>query len=127
MNQYEYENNERRLLCAQLQQIEKAPLNERKEAMKEFQEVLKDCPLIAERIEWIFEGNYGFGAQQFAKEILKQKRMNRVANLSALVARLEWNCPARMCIQAYKNLTKIQQIQIDTAIKALIAELEKQS
>lgn len=127
-SQQEYEMNERRLAQAKEKEVEKAPLSERKEAQRAFLEAMRDQPeLVGERIGWLLDGNYGYGAMIIAKEILPRKRMNREAILTHLVGVHEWQVPPRMSIAAWKMLTPSQQQNLDKAVKKAIEGAEAEN
>ena len=125
-SQAEYENRSLREAAAHEQEVEKAPLSDRKEAQKEFGEALKDPALIAERIGWLIDGNYGYGEMLNAKRIIASPRMNREAALVHLVAVFEWRCPGRMSIEAWKRLTVAEKKMLSKAVQIVISEAEKQ-
>jgi hypothetical protein len=111
----------------EMQEIEKAPLSERKEAQADVLRVMKEDPaLFAERLGWLIDGNYGYGQMLKAKQIVSSPRMNRPAALSQLVAAFEWKCPPRMAVDAWKKLTKTQQQALDAAIAVVIEAAEKE-
>lgn len=119
--QAQYEMNEAKLLQAQLLRVEKAPLSERQEARTDYQDMMATTPnLIADRIGWILEGNYGFGAMKKAESILAS-RGNKIAQLSMLLASLEFSCPANFAAQAWNKLTLDQKLALEKAIQAVIA------
>lgn len=124
--QEEYERNEFRKYFAQIEAIEKAPLSERREAMAEYRERLADCPeVVADHIDWIFDGSYGWAHQKKALQVLRSPRMNRVSALSQMVAMFDHNCPAAFAMKAYKSLTPEQRVKADTLIRAEIEYRDK--
>ena len=125
-SQAEYENRSLQEAYRSEQEVEKAPLSDRKEAQKEFGEALKDPALIGERIGWLIEGNYGYGEMLNAKRIIASPRMNREAALVHLVAVFEWRCPGRMSIEAWKRLTVAEKKMLSKAVQIVISEAEKQ-
>lgn len=106
-------------------EIEKAPIADRRAAKAEWRAALADLHLIKERIDWLLAGHYGKGAHMVACQILAMnKRANKVAGLAQLIAALEWRCPAKMARDAWKELTGVQQIAVNDAIKAVIETRE---
>lgn len=106
--------------------IEKAPLAERKEAAHEYYEAMRDRPeVVAERVGWLLNGSYGYGHMLRAKRVLGSPRMNRVAALSGMVASVEWRCPGKGAVDAWKRLTPSEKHKVDSAIKAEITAAEK--
>ncbi len=124
-SQSEYERNELREAHRRLDEVEKAPLAERKEAAAEFLEAMRDDPgLVAERIDWLLKGNYGYGPMKKAKQIVGSPRMNRPAALTHMIAAFEWSTPNAMAISGWKKLTKQQQAALDKAVLAVIRDAE---
>lgn len=105
--------------------IESAPLAERKENAAEWGKDLQDPTLIAERVYWLLDGNYGAAEYYKALQILASPRMNRVAALSVMIAALEWNTPQREAIAQWKKLTINQQNDLQRAIETVMKEDRK--
>ena len=125
MSDREYEHREAQEFHKQLQEVEKAPLAYRKEAADDYLQAMKHQPeRVAERIDWLLAGNYGYGAMKAAERIVNG-RGNRMASLSIIIAALEYQCPSRMAAAAWKKLTKAERDKLDDAIKTEIAELRK--
>lgn len=124
MKDFAYEMREAAEFHNQMMSADKAPLHERKAACAEFLEAMKDPELVAERIGWLLDGNYGYGSMQAAKRAIANKRANRPALLTHLIGTLEWQCPARMAAGAWKKLTKEEQAALDKAVKAAIRQAE---
>ena len=121
-----YEMREAQEYQRQLRDVEKAPLADRKEAAEAFLEAMKDPALVAERISWLFDGNYGYGAMQAAKRVLGMSaRANKAATLTQMIAALEWRTPPRLAVQAWKKLSSAQKAALDKAVKAEIHAAEK--
>lgn len=123
-----YENSEHDRAIREIREIESLPLSDRKENQQTFFEAMRNDPAtIAERIAWIFNGDYGYGQRIMARQILAAPRMNREAALTQLVAAAEWRCPGRMAADAWKQLTasekQVLQIAVDTAIQAAEQDL----
>ncbi len=124
-SQAEYERNELLEAHRRLDEVEKAPLADRKEAAAEFLAAMRDHPgLVAERIGWLLDGNYGYGAMQKAKQILGSPRMNRSAALTHMIGAFEWSTPNAMAIAGWKKLTKGQQAALEKAVQAAIRDAE---
>ena len=123
--QSQYEENERRMLHQQLRQLDEAPLADRKAGAAEFLGVMQTDPqLVAERLDWIFQGNYGYGAMRKAQEILAMRRSNRPAMLTQLVGALEWQSTQRDTNASWNRLTPAQKRTLDDTINAVIRENE---
>jgi hypothetical protein len=123
--QAEYERNELHHTQQQIQDVEKAPLADRKEAQAAFLDTLKTDPaLVAERIDWLFAGNYGFGAMQMAQRVL-ESRGNQEAMLVQLIGVLEWQTPGRMTADAWKKLTAKEKAALNKAVLGAIADEQK--
>jgi predicted NAD-dependent protein-ADP-ribosyltransferase YbiA (DUF1768 family) len=121
----EYERRELSEARQKLAEVEKAPLTDRKEAAAEFFEAMRDNPaIIAERVGWLLDGNYGYGAMKMAKQVLGSPRMNRSAALTHMIAAFEWQTPNAMAIAMWKKLTKGQQVALEKAVQAEIKSAE---
>lgn len=115
----DYEMRERMEFNDKYREVAALPLADRKAAAKMFFEAMRDEPeLVAERIGWLLAGNYGYGGMKAAEEVLKNKRMNRMAWLTQAVGVCEWQCPQDMQIRMWKKLTKEQKEALDNAILA---------
>ncbi len=124
-SQAEYESNERLRAIRDESRIAKAPLADRKEAQAAFYEAMATDPaIVAERISWLIDGNYGYGQMQMAKQVVGSPRMNREAALTQLVAVFEWQCPRRMAIDAWKKLTGPQKKALSAAIAVVINNVD---
>lgn len=124
-SQAEYERREIDEARRKVIEVERAPLAERKEACADFFEAMRDRPeLIAERIGWLLAGNYGYGSMILAKQVLKNRRMNRPAALTQMIATYEWMCPPRMAVEAWKRLTSAQKEALQVAVEEVIADAE---
>jgi hypothetical protein len=81
-SQHEYEVRSMNEAFRREQEIERAPLSERKEAQAGFLEAMRGDPaLVAERISWLLDGNYGHGEMMRARRVVENPRMNRRAAL----------------------------------------------
>ncbi len=106
---------------AQMKAVESAPLNDRKEARAEWLEALQNSPeLIAERVDWLIDGSYGYVSYYRAKEIIHNTRMNRTAALGQMIAALEWQCPNAFARGSWNKLTEVQKDAVTTAINDVI-------
>lgn len=105
---------------SQIRRVESAPLTERQEARADWQEALKDPALVCERIEWLLDGNYGYGSYEEATTTIHNKRMNRPAWLGQVIAALEWQCPNNFARQAWNKLTTDEQENITAMINKVI-------
>lgn len=116
-SQAEYEHREALEFRRQLQQAEKGTLAERKEAASEWHDAIKNRPhIVAERIDWLLDGNYGYGSMMAAKRVLASPRMNIGAWMSTTIAALEWMCPGRMAQAEWKKLSSAEQARLKEAI-----------
>lgn len=122
----QYEQAELHRACREITHVASAPLSYRKEAQASFTEALRDPARLAERLEWLINGDYGKGAQMMAQSILVATRSNRVARLSGLVASFEWHCPSDRARLAWKSLNKQEQQAIDKAIEKVISDYEEE-
>lgn len=106
----------------QLQEVQKSPLEDRKQAAQEFGEAMRDPALVGERIGWLLDGNYGFEEMMAASRVLGQSaRANKVASLTHMIGVLEWQCPPDRAVAEWKKLTKAEKDALDRAVKKEIA------
>jgi len=124
-SQSEYENRELSLANQQLREVERAPLADRKAAAADFLVAMRDHPqLVADRIGWLLDGNYGYGAMQMAKRVLGRPRMNRSAALTHLIGAFEWQTPSAMAMAGWHKLTKGQQAALEKVVQRAIRDAE---
>ena len=124
-SQYEYELREATEARSRLAKLQRQPLADRKEAQASFFEAMRDQPeLVAERVGWLLDGNYGYGEMILAKRILKSPRMNRSAALTQMIGAFEWMSPEDMVRAAWKKLTKSQQAALEKAVQATLRSAE---
>jgi hypothetical protein len=112
---------------ADLQKVEKAPLQDRKESAAEFAKDLKTAPeLIAERVGWLLNGSYGKGSYDAMRAMLDRPRMNHGAVLVQTIGALEWHAARAGVVAAWKKLTAREQAHlkklIDTEIRDSLEE-----
>lgn len=112
---------------AHAREVERNPLNERKEARESFQEAMATDPaLVAERIGWLIDGNYGYGEMLKAKQVVAHTRMNRKAALTHMVGLYEWQCPGKFAADAWNKLTGAQKQALDAAVNVVIEAAEQE-
>lgn len=117
-----YAQNEKNTTQRKLSHLASEPLHIRQANRKEYAKDLHDTRLVAQRIEWMLDGNYGFGAYLICQDIMKNYRMNRIAALSQMIGGLEWQCSALEARKAYLSLDAAAQDRINAAIQAVIDE-----
>lgn len=127
----QYLANEQRKMLRRVADIENAPLADRREARKDWSEAIAALPeMVAERVGWLLDGNYGKAEQIEALACLKG-RGNSVARLSLLIALFEWNCPNAFARAAWRSLSAEAKAKLDEAVRNEInrykAEQEAQS
>lgn len=123
--QREYEEREAADLRRKLAEVEAAPLSDRRKAAAEYAAALAEHPeIVAERVDWLLAGSYGYGSYRAALRILADKQSNRPAQLAQLIAALEWGCSSRHCREAYQCLTVAQQADINQRIEAVMSDTE---
>ena len=107
----------------QMEEVEKAPLAERKEgAVAWYNALMTDHMGVAQRVGWLLNGSYGKGSHDSACRVLASPRMNQVAWCAITIANLEWRCPAKMAIMAWKKLPVETRYQVNEAIRREIAD-----
>lgn len=122
----EYAMHELGEAAARQREVESAPLSDRQAARKDFLEALRDPALVAERIGWLIDGNYGYGQMIQAKRIIASPRMNRRAALTHLIGMYEWMCPVDLGVAAWKTLSSSEKKELDRAIDIVIEAAEKE-
>ena len=122
MNNEQYESNERALLARQLSRSEAQPLADRKIAQNDALELMRDPHIVARNLDFINNGDYGFGAQAKYREILANKRCNREAHVMQLLAALDRDCPQAHCIAAWKQLSPDEQKCLSVMIRSVWGE-----
>lgn len=124
-SQADYERRERSEAQQRLAEIRRQPLADRKEAQVKFLEAMRDEPdLVAERLGWLLDGNYGYGAMLMAKQVLGSPRMNRSAALTQMVGAFEWMTPEEMTRSAWNRLSTAEKAKLEKAVQAVIASAE---
>ncbi len=124
-SQAQYESRERAEFNQLVRSKDKESLTERQEARDEFLGAMAERPgTVGERIEWLLDGNYGYGGMLIAKEVIANKRMNREAWLVGHVGAIDWNCPIAFGLGAWKKLSKAQKDALSAAVKRAIKRSE---
>lgn len=121
----EYSHTEYMAAMGRLAQATKQSLADRKEAQSTWLEALIRYPeQIANKIDWLIEGHYGYGEMLVARNVLSnpRNRSGKVAQLAQLIACYEWGCDDRSARAAFKKLTPEQQAQVNALIQAVIEE-----
>lgn len=126
ISQAQFESNERAMLAIQIARVESAPLVDRRAGRDSLAEALTVPGLIEERLRWLFEGCYGYGAMMKAREIAASK-LNRPAALMQLLGAVEWQCPGSMTRALFNAMTPADQQALNTAIVAVIESQEVES
>ena len=122
-----YEKREWELLKDQMLQVEMLPLAERKEnAVRWFRALEEDHMGVAQKVGWLLNGSYGKGSFDSACRVLASPRMNQVAWCAITIANLEWRCPAKFAIQAWKKLPVEKRYLVNEAIRQEIADAKRE-
>lgn len=116
MTDKQYHDQQMNRAYNHLEQIEKAPLDERREARKEWTETLKLLDILTRNTEWLLGGNYGYGEMQLALKALEKKQKH--VYIARLLAAFDDGCPARFAALAWKTLTPEEQQAANMAILA---------
>jgi len=118
-----YDARERATFHRQLMEVEKAPIRDRQEARAEFAEAMAHDPtLVAERVGWLLNGSYGKGSYDAAREVARNKRMNRSAWMTMTIGALEWQCPRVFTAGAYNKMTEAQKRRLNHLIEKEISD-----
>ena len=122
-----YEERELMLFRKQMEETEKLPLAERKaNAVEWYNDLLNDHMTVAQRVGWLLNGSYGKGSFDSACRVISSPRMNQVAWCAITIANLEWRCPAKFAIQAWKKLPVEKRYLVNEAIRQEIADAKRE-
>ena len=111
----------------QMEEVEKAPLAERKEgAVAWYNALMTDHMGVAQRVGWLLNGSYGKGSFDSACRVVNSPRMNQVAWCAITIANLEYRCPARFAIQAWEKLPVEKRYLVNEAIRQEIADAKRE-
>ena len=124
MKDREYVDYKRREYAGQIVGVERASKADKLEAAAEFEKSLTEHPwIIVERMRWMLEGHYGYGAAEAANRVLTaSKKANKKAMLFQMIGRLEWSCPVYYINKAWKEISAEAQVAIKELIDQEIAE-----
>jgi len=124
-DQHAYEQREIREANAQITAAARAPLQDRKEAQQAFFEAMRDQPdVVADRIGWLLDGNYGYGSMLLARRVLGSRRMNRPATLTQMIGVFEWQSPGDMTRTAWKKLSPGEKHALQREVEKAILDAE---
>lgn len=119
----EYEQRERKEFSRQVAEAVTGSLGDRKESAESMRQAMAEQPeLVAQRVLWMLQGAYGFGAGQAAQEVAANTRMNRAAWMVQTIGAIEWQSQQRRTIAAWKTLTKAQQDKLAAVVMAEVTE-----
>lgn len=107
-------------------EIEHDKESRNKETRLSVLDYLRDPKLVRTRINWLFDGDYGHGEQLIARDILRNKRMNRVAAIVQLVAMFDKLSSRANVAQAWKLLKKKEQADLQVEVEAALVENEEE-
>jgi len=120
--QKEYEEREIKMYFRQLEGVEKSSKQDRIYGFKSMLETVKNDPaIIAERITWILNGSYGFGAYIMSKRILKETK-NPNYHLFHILAHLEYLTSDYYASKIYRSLSKQEQDNLNELVTQEIDE-----
>jgi len=126
-SQAEYERRELTEAQNKLTQLRRAPLSDRKEAQADFLKAMREDPkLVAERVGWLLDGNYGYGPMAMAKSVLGSPRMNRSAALTQMIGAFEWMSPEDMVRAAWKKLSASEKAALERAVQGAIKSAQSE-
>ena len=118
MNDKQYHNQEMKRAFKHYAEIQTIPRREREENYREFLEA--DPDFIAQQIEWIFNGSYGYGEMHLALNTLSMR--NPAPSLYHLVSSLNWQTGDYYSRKAWKATPKAKQDSINKAVNEVIRE-----
>lgn len=111
-------------VCKRLADVDRQSRAEREEARANFAQACAENPkLVHDRVGWLLDGSYGYGAYYLAWQIATgSKRNNKPAQMCQLIAALEWYCTGADCRKVYKALAPETQAKLTAAIDTAISE-----
>jgi len=122
-----YEMRELAMFRKQMEETEKLPLAERKaNAVEWYKDLSENYMMVAERVGWLLNGSYGKGSFDSACRVLASPRMNQVAWCAITIANLEWRCPAKFAIQAWKKMPVEKRYLANQAIRQAIEDAKRE-
>ena len=126
--QAQYEAREAQAFHVDLERARKGTRHEKRDAMQEYYLSMKREPeLIAERVRWLLDGNYGYGAMKAAWKIVGlSERANKHAQLGNIIAALDWNCPREYAARAWVKLTSAEKEKLRRAIVDVMEDAIKE-
>ncbi len=125
LTQQEYEERERKMFERALT-VPGLSATERAEAEAKWEDCLANNPeLVAQRVAWLLDGDYGYGAYQAAHEVLADTvtanlKMNRVTWLIVAIGALEWQCKPSRTPKFLKGLSEEQLLALSMAVHEVI-------
>ena len=122
-----YELSELTAFRKQMEETEKAPLADRRRGEYFWIRALYDDHMgIAQQVGWLLSGSYGEGSHLSACRVLRSPKMNHVAWCALTIANLEYGCPAKFAIQAWKKLPVEKRYLVNEAIRQEIADAKRE-
>jgi hypothetical protein len=105
------------------QQINRAPLSERKEAQADFLKDVREAPdHFADMTRFLLSGDFGHGQMLQAHNVTP--RMNRVAYWTQLTALWNYRCPRVMAIAAWKKLSAKEKDALQREMEEVVREFD---
>jgi len=105
-----------------LHSVERAPIQERREARAEWAEHLRRSEHIAEQADWLIAGHYGYGPCYAAwRVVLGGPRLNKCAALGVLLAAYLCRCDGEGARRAWTGLSTEEQEAVNAAILGVIS------
>ena len=122
-SQREYEEREYKEFKRQLLSTLELSKKDKLEARAELLEALRNDPkLVAQRINWMIDGNYGYGAYRQAWSLIDRPRANRAAWMVQTIGALEWQVYPNDVVTLWKQLTPSQKQRLEEEVKKVIHE-----
>ena len=125
MTEQEYQTNEISRALKLINEVESAPISERKENKKEFLDACVETPeTVVERVGWLLNGSYGHGEYMIAWRDVdiwnKSKKLNIRARLFISIAAYEWMTTPRHAAEVWRALPDEIKEKINKGIDAEI-------
>lgn len=121
--QQDYEQQEINRALQRERDLPPLSRSDRAAVLQQLVAYLKDPKHVTGNAALLLKGDYGYGEMLLARQ--PTKKMNRAAILVQLLMVYDHNCPRRIAIEAWKQLTKKQQKALQSALDKALADHDK--
>ena len=98
-------------------------LDNRREARKEYQELLQNPDRLRDILGLLLRGDYGLVPLWACWDAARNNRLNHRAAVGAMVALYECGCSSREARKAYNNLTEAEKATADSLIDRMLLDI----